>query len=922
MTETPNTSAVPPREPVLELRLEGIPDELKPLRQWVGWRNEWSGKRWEKKLKRVHGGVCLGRNAKSNTPETWCSFDEAVSAYRARGNPDEAGWLDGIGIALGDNIHGIDLDDCRFLGNTLDDRALEVLRRVDGYAEVSPSGKGIKIFTRTNLTRTWSDPKKGVELYANPNSRWFTTTGHQINGHAALPAEVQDLDWLVEREFGACADLGSRPARAPAPAGPLSAQITLLSNHKAPFEDWPLERVKAELLVPDVLDPAMGYPEWIRVGHILYHQGRGEQEWLDAWDEWSASATGDYVPGLCAEKWETFGMREAAGAAARQVATLGTLLLETKSAREGRASRSAAVLVNNLKAAPVLGAPGVAPDQGTASAATLAMASLGETLKRWRAEIESAAALDGRDAADAELARLGAIYGAQPGLKALIDARDMDAEGLVQTYAKALKKAKGLSRIPSAEARSILTGGPAVLATAQSGEGGGGMLPGPELQAIPQSWLYNAGADEFVNLENGATRSPQGIDYEFKRYMPVKQDGSREPATEWLKTRSGICVVDQMAYHPMGEQVFMHKDKRVGNLYRKTSVPEMRRPADEQDWAAIKAVQNHFEFMLPDARERGLLMSWVAWNVAHPGNKVLWMPFVQGVMGLGKSTLIGLLESCMGAENIGKVSNEALHSEFTGWKMGRAVRALDEVKQRQGGQSAAWSLIEKLREPITDETVTVVLKGQNEFEVPNVTNYIAFSNYRDALPLTNAHEERRLCMLFSPVTAAQVKERVASGEFDRLHRAIAEAGPVLRWWLGSGEWLLGAFEPAAEFNPKGHAPMTMAKQEVAAESQSDLSLLIAEALEMRVPGVGESVVSVGHLRQVLIGLASAQARKVPATDPPICAALRDLGWIPHGNQVRMSDGRKVRAWTLASATSDEITSMLRQTEAGTAVLAG
>jgi integrase len=74
----------------------------------------------------------------------------------------------------------------------------ELLRKIDGYAEISPSGKGIKLFTRSNLAI--SGKKGNIEVYRD--GRYFTVTGHTINGHGCLPDTVQDIGWFVERHFG------------------------------------------------------------------------------------------------------------------------------------------------------------------------------------------------------------------------------------------------------------------------------------------------------------------------------------------------------------------------------------------------------------------------------------------------------------------------------------------------------------------------------------------------------------------------------------------------------------------------------------------------------------------------------------------------------------------------------------------------
>jgi len=116
----------------------------------------------------------------------------------------------------------------------------------------------------------------GVELYKD--GRYFTVTGHQLNGHEGVSDEVQDLGWFVERvwseQLSADADV--------------DADERALANYKPVLEDWDLDRVITEVLPH--LDPDGGYEEWLKVGAALHHQGAGDPEWMEAWDTWSSAS--------------------------------------------------------------------------------------------------------------------------------------------------------------------------------------------------------------------------------------------------------------------------------------------------------------------------------------------------------------------------------------------------------------------------------------------------------------------------------------------------------------------------------------------------------------------------------------------------------------------------------------------------------
>jgi putative DNA primase/helicase len=310
----------------LPVQLDGIPTELKTIDRWVMWQLVQRKGRWTKMPLTVDG-----RAASSTDPNTWTTYDEVCDALIMGEG------FDGIGLVLGADVQGIDLDDCRDpASGGLSDLATEVLDRVDGYAEVSPSGTGIKIFAKTNIDGSRTKKELGVELYKD--GRYFTVTGHQINGHANMSDETQDLGWFVERVWGESL-AGGAGGGALADAGEMA-----LALYKPQLEDWELDRVMTEVLPH--LDPDGGYEDWLKVGAALHHQGGGDPEWLDAWDNWSAMS-GKWVEGVCADKWGSFSEQRGVG---RGAVTLASLLKKTKEKREAAARSERDQLMADLLA--------------------------------------------------------------------------------------------------------------------------------------------------------------------------------------------------------------------------------------------------------------------------------------------------------------------------------------------------------------------------------------------------------------------------------------------------------------------------------------------------------------------------------------------------------------------------------------------
>jgi len=136
------------------------------------------------------------RRASSTNPETWRTYREATGALKACPNR-----YAGVGrvIRHGEGLVGIDLDGVRDPATrVIDPWALEILESLDSYAEVSPSGRGVKVWVRARLDRSYV--KDGCEVYTR--GRYFVTTGQLIPRYSPTVQERQEeVLSLVKRAF-------------------------------------------------------------------------------------------------------------------------------------------------------------------------------------------------------------------------------------------------------------------------------------------------------------------------------------------------------------------------------------------------------------------------------------------------------------------------------------------------------------------------------------------------------------------------------------------------------------------------------------------------------------------------------------------------------------------------------------------------
>jgi hypothetical protein len=238
-----NTHPDPPQ--ALEPRPEHIPATLAALPQWVCWRYDVRGEKWTK----VPIEAATGNDAKTTDSATWCSFEDAVAIYRACQEDGLAGV--GFVFARDGGLAGVDLDKCRDPDTgELAGWAVLVLRLLNSYSEVSPSGRGVKVWVRGSLPlpgdrsgkrRTVSEipklaelaPGAAGEIEAYNHSRYFAATGHRLDlvDGQPLPAEPQERSKELAALYQLCFAGGDRPAPdVPAPSGAAPAPEVVPNN--------------------------------------------------------------------------------------------------------------------------------------------------------------------------------------------------------------------------------------------------------------------------------------------------------------------------------------------------------------------------------------------------------------------------------------------------------------------------------------------------------------------------------------------------------------------------------------------------------------------------------------------------------------------------------------------------------------------
>jgi hypothetical protein len=167
-----------------------VPEELKGRKQWLLWRRETVNGRSTKVPYNPNAEQYdENKRASSTDPATWGTFAAVMKMLKQY--PCQFSGVGYVPIA-GEGLVGIDCD------NVKDTPNWSTMLKIPTYAEISPSGSGLRILGLGQLP--FSGRKKGwLELYRS--DRFLTITGNVVDAHSELRNIQTYVDRIVSQHF-------------------------------------------------------------------------------------------------------------------------------------------------------------------------------------------------------------------------------------------------------------------------------------------------------------------------------------------------------------------------------------------------------------------------------------------------------------------------------------------------------------------------------------------------------------------------------------------------------------------------------------------------------------------------------------------------------------------------------------------------
>ena len=329
------------------------------------------------------------------------------------------------------------------------------------------------------------------------------------------------------------------------------------------------------------------------------------------------------------------------------------------------------------------------------------------------------------------------------------------------------------------------------------------------------------------------------LEAQGKDFTPEEASKPTMFPSDYLLNHQRCLVCDGYIYDPSSPNDVYSDDAngfRSVNYYQKSTT----KPTPDTVESAAAMWHHHLSHLIKEPEYRRVITDYIAYMVQFPGRKIRWAILVQGSEGCGKTVIVKILSTALGDSNVRMINNDILRSPWTDWATGSQVVVLSEI--RVAGQNR-HDVMNRLKEAITDDRIPINQKGKDSRTVPNVTNYIGFTNFSDALAVGEG--SRRWFVIKSPLQTPQQVRELGEDYFDKLFQDIAENAGGYRAFFEN-------WEISSDFAPDGRAPETIYLKEMIEDSADAISAAIKEIIrENENPLVQEDLISQTILKELL-----------------------------------------------------------------------
>lgn len=265
-----------------------------------------------------------------------------------------------------------------------------------------------------------------------------------------------------------------------------------------------------------------------------------------------------------------------------------------------------------------------------------------------------------------------------------------------------------------------------------------------------------------------------------------------------------------ITYRPGGQLL---EEEPYGMAFNTWRAADLKLPeiAMDQDVALWLELVRH---VIPDEQARGIILDWAAYALQYPSEKCNWAVLVgSNTQGIGKDMMFQPLIAGLGKHNVKYAGPADIASGYTDWAAGVKLIVIEEMHAFERKET-----MNKLKAFIAAPPMEIRInqKYMPQYQVPNIGAYLFFSNLSNALAIEK--EDRRFYVYWSSARRAE------TGIYARVANWYEQGGmaKVVRYLLQ---------RDLTNFDAKGPAPASQAKEDMRRSSQSALEEWVEHCIE-------------------------------------------------------------------------------------------
>jgi hypothetical protein len=326
---------------------------------------------------------------------------------------------------------------------------------------------------------------------------------------------------------------------------------------------------------------------------------------------------------------------------------------------------------------------------------------------------------------------------------------------------------------------------------------------------------------------------------------------------------SGVCFRPEIASGLIVEE----EGRTLLNTY--VPIDTTRKEGD------ITPFMDYLTRLLPNERDRTIVICYIASLVQNPGVKFQWCPMLQGAEGNGKTFIISCVAHAVGHRYTHLPKASEIDSKFNGWVTNMLFAGVEEIYTPD-----RRDILEGIKTLITNPRLVIERKGMDQYTGDNRVNFLISTNHKDGIPITT--DTRRYAPFYcAQQTADDIKRDFPGDYFYHLYE-----------WARNGGYeivnnFLRTYQIKDEFNPATlcqRAPVTTSTAEALVVSMGTVEQEVMSAIEEGRPGFCGGWVS-GQKLNELLGRIRADRRIPPNKRRELMKGL-GYDWHPH-----LKDGR-------------------------------